>query len=120
MQRLPDLTLSARYKITVFVPPTFLDQLLDRIFKVTSLTFGSYDHVLWRSYPGVEQFRPLRNARPTVGKVGEISEQQSVQLVFTVPRDERFLSELLDALVQAHPWEQPVIIVEEALAVVEE
>jgi hypothetical protein len=71
--------------------------------------------VLWRSSPGVEQFRPLANAKPTFGKIGELSEQPSVQLIFTVPRDERLLFDLLAAVAQAHPWEQPVILVEEAL-----
>jgi len=79
--------------------------LLEEVLKVTPLTYGSYDQVLWRSSPGMEQFRPLANARPTVGKIGELCEQPSVQLILMLPRDEQILSELLDALVQAHPWE---------------
>ena len=96
-----------------------MELLLEGVLKVTTLAYGSYDQVLWRSSPGVEQFRPLANARPTAGKIGELSAQPSSQLIFTVPRDERLLSELLAALVQVHPWEQPVILVEEALVVVQ-
>ncbi|MFV0244334.1 MAG: hypothetical protein ACK5IB_04850 [Qingshengfaniella sp.] len=36
-----------------------------------------------------------------------------MRLEFSLPRDERILDTVLDAILRAHPWEHPVINVSE-------
>jgi hypothetical protein len=104
------------YKVTVFVPPNALEQVLAALRTVTHLQYGAYDHVAWHSAPGVEEFRPLPNAKPTVGNVGELCRHPSAQLIFCISREARLFRAVVDAILSAHPWEQPIILAEEALA----
>lgn len=41
------------YKLTVFVPTEYLEQLLESIISAVPLRFGDYDEVLWFSAPGI-------------------------------------------------------------------
>lgn len=104
------------YRITIFVPPDFLDTLKDAICVVEPLKIGTYEHVMWSSFGGEEQFRPTYGAKPTVGVIGESISLETVRLEFCIPRDPQRLQNLIEnAVFPHHPWEVPVVFVDESI-----
>lgn len=105
------------YRVTTFVPPESLEAVLEAIEREAEpLRFGSYERWAWWSATGIEQFRPSEGAEPTVGKVGEIERVPSVRLEFALPREPEVLERVLvRGLIPAHPWEEPVVFVDETL-----
>jgi hypothetical protein len=106
------------FRVTTYVPPEHLEPLLEAIAReANQLRFGPYEQWAWWSTPGMEQFRPLDGAAPTKGQLGQLERVASVRLEFALPRDPSLLERVLDAgLFPAHPWEVPVVFVEEALS----
>jgi hypothetical protein len=108
--------LSPVYRITVYVPPADLDRVLARALEQTDLRFGNYEHVAHWTRPGVEQFRPLPGSAPAVGSVDHVSRVDTVLLDLVIPRDRELLDRLVDAILAEHPWDEPVVIVDESVA----
>ncbi len=74
---------------------------------------GKYREVFWWSSPGTEQFRPTEGSNPTSGSLSELSRLDSIELQFVVPRNTELLNQVIDdGIRSAHPWEEPVIIVD--------
>jgi hypothetical protein len=105
------------YRITTFVPPDHLDAVLEGVEREVPLIFGPYDRSAWWSAVGVEQFRPLPGASPTVGEPGTTERVPSVRLEFAIPRDPALLHRVLTRGVLAnHPWQEPAVFVDESLS----
>lgn len=103
------------YRVTVFVPPEHLDALKAAICDVDPLDMGSYEHVMWSSSGGKEQFRPIDGANPTAGVIGETINLDTVRLEFCIPRDAKRLQHLLEnAVFPHHPWEVPAVFIDES------
>ena len=103
------------YRVTVFVPPEHLQRLIDGISAADDLGLGDYQHVLWTSAVGGEQFRPLPGAHPTLGATGALVKAPSVRLEFCIPRDSARLAHVIEHGIRAHhPWEVPAIFVNES------
>jgi len=103
------------YRVTVFVPPGHLRAVQDGILAIDPLRAGDYQHGMWVSAPGEEQFRPVEGARPASGRVGELSRVPSVRLEFLLPRDPALLERVLrEGIHPYHPWESPAVFVDEA------
>jgi hypothetical protein len=101
------------YRITVFVPPAQLEEVLASITRVLPANDTKYGEVFWWSAPGTEQFRPLEGSNPTSGSVGELSRMDSIELKFLLPRDTKILNQVIEEGIRpAHPWEAPVITVD--------
>ncbi|WP_313052951.1 hypothetical protein [Stenotrophomonas cyclobalanopsidis] len=108
MRRLP------LYRVVVFVPPTALDAVKQGILAVDALAAGDYEHGMWWSAPGCEQFRPRVGASPVQGEEGRTEVVDSVRLEFCLPRDTQRLQRILEqGIVPHHPWRVPVVQVEE-------
>jgi hypothetical protein len=105
------------YRITTFVPPEHLDSVLEAVERQVPLVFGPYDRSAWWSAVGVEQFRPLGGASPTVGEVGKVERVPTVRLELAIPRDPELLDRALNlGLIPSHPWEEPAVFVDESFA----
>jgi hypothetical protein len=105
------------YRITTFVPPEHLDSLLEGVEREVPLVFGPYDRSAWWSAVGVEQFRPLPGSNPTVGRTGHVERVPTVRVEFAIPRDRELLGRVLaHGVIANHPWEEPAVFVDEALA----
>jgi len=101
------------YRITVFVPPAQLEEVVASITRVFPPNNGNYGEVFWWSAPGTEQFRPLAGSNPASGSVGELSRMDSIELKFLLPRNEALLNQVIEeGIYPAHPWEAPVITVD--------
>ena len=104
------------YRITVFVPPAHVQALRDGIVAVDALRMGGYEHGMWTSATGEEQFRPLPGAAPAQGVVGKLECTPTVRLEFVIPRDPERLRRVLESGVfPHHPWEVPAVFVDEPL-----
>jgi hypothetical protein len=105
------------YRITTFVPPDDLESLLAAIEREVPLLFGPYDRSAWWSAPGVEQFRPLPDAKPKIGESGHTERVATVRLEFALPRDPDVLERVLTrGLLPNHPWQEPAVFVDESYA----
>ncbi|MCU1067332.1 hypothetical protein [Stenotrophomonas maltophilia] len=108
MQRLP------MYRVVVFVPSVALDAVKQGILAVDALAAGDYEHGMWWSAPGFEQFRPRVGASPAQGVVGRTEVVGSVRLELCLPRDPQRLQCIFEqGIVPYHPWQVPVVQVEE-------
>jgi hypothetical protein len=100
------------YRVTTFVPPDHLDVLLEAVIAQTPLSYGPYDKSAWWSGVGVEQFEPRAGAEPTVGEIGKTERVPTIRLEFAIPRDPELLDRVLDALLRAHPWQEPATFID--------
>ena len=106
------------YRITVFVPPAQLEELLASITRALPQNDSKYREVFWWSSPGTEQFRPLKGSNPASGSLGELSRMDSIELKFLLPRNKELLNEVIEKGIRpAHPWEAPVITVDKCCIV---
>jgi hypothetical protein len=102
------------YRVVVFVPLPALEGFIVAIQDDIPSFLGPYDRVLWWGEAGTEQFRPLEGSSPSVGILDATHRESSIQVEMLFPYDcgalKRFIAE---KIIPAHPWERPVIVVEE-------
>lgn len=104
------------YRVTVFVPPSHLEVLKHGILAVDALAAGGYEHGMWESAPGHEQYRAQAGTAAVRGEAGEPVREPTVRLEFCIPRDPQRLQRLLDQGIAAHhPWRTPAVFVDETL-----
>lgn len=102
------------YLISVNIPDEDVKRVLDSLTSVVPLVYGKYDRVAFRSASGVEQFRPLAGSR--AGAQEELSEYKTTRVSFSIPQDPGTLRKTIDAIRNSHPYEEPVINVQEGWA----
>ncbi len=104
---------SLMYRVITFTPLNGLRKILRGVMRVVPLQYGGeYDSVAWWSAPGIEQFRPLDGAKPTLGRVGKLTKGKSVRLEFSIPRDKVLLKKVIEeGIFPYHPWKEPVVII---------
>ncbi len=93
-------------KIVVFVPDSHADAVRQAMGQAGAGVVGNYGFCTF-SAPGIGRFVPLEGANPTVGQVGQLEEVEE-QRIETVCLRER-LFDVLKAVVDVHPYEQPAI-----------
>jgi hypothetical protein len=110
------------FRVTVVVSSYngFKERVTNAILEHDPLRYGvKYDQVVFESGIGLEKYRSLEGAKPAIGEIGRRSAVPSIELSFTLPRggskDVVRLREVLDAIVEVHPWEEPQIFVQEVL-----
>ncbi len=102
------------YRIAVFVPVDYLERVIGAVCESGLLNYGNYKDVLWYSAVGTGQFTPIDGATPAQGEVNKRERCEEVRLEFSIVRDDVNLHALInDHLIPAHPWDEPVIIVQE-------
>jgi len=92
------------YKICFFVPENDVEIVKTALFKAGAGHIGDYDCCSWQTI-GTGQFRPLENSNPAIGQLGKIEtvSEYKVELVC----DEGHIAEVIVALKQSHPYEEP-------------
>ena len=100
------------YRVVVFVPETALDAFIHAISPEIPSFLGPYDHVVWWSAMGTEQFRPLKGAHQKAGETCNIDREPSRRVELSLPYDKEALERFVrDIIVPAHPWEKPVVYI---------
>lgn len=92
------------YKLCYFVPESHLEKTKNALFEAGAGRIGDYDSCAWQCR-GQGQFRPLAGSDPFLGNQGELEvvEEYRVELVC----EDAVISATLEALKQAHPYEEP-------------
>lgn len=105
------------YNVAVYVPVEYARDFLDKVTTQIPQLFGNYDSCAWWSSEGTGQFRPLEGANPAQGDVGKVERCPEIRLEFSLPQDDAVLAHMVEQVIRpAHPWEEPVILITEALA----
>ena len=103
------------YYVVTYIPADAADEFLQKVTTQIPKLCGEYDRCAWWSAKGTEQFRPLEGARPERGVIGAVEQYPSVRLEFCLPMDQIALSRMVETVIRpAHPYEEPVIIVQRA------
>ncbi|OGC03315.1 NGG1p interacting factor NIF3 [candidate division WOR-1 bacterium RIFOXYA12_FULL_43_27] len=92
-----------KYKLVVFVPQTDLEKVRIAICNAGAGKLGNYDNCTFMS-PGVGTFRPLKGAKPRIGKVGRLERVGEARLETIVLKKD--LKKVLAAMKKAHPYEE--------------
>jgi dinuclear metal center YbgI/SA1388 family protein len=91
-------------KVVVFVPHDDAEQLIDALAAAGAGEVGDYRRCAWTS-AGTGTFTPLPGARPAVGTVGQAEHVGETRVEMVLPRGRR--AAVVQALRQAHPYEEP-------------
>jgi structural hemagglutinin/hemolysin toxin protein RtxA len=92
------------YKLIVFVPEHHTEDVKHAIFSAGGGQFEHYSHCAWQTL-GQGQFKPEANSSPFIGKQDSISfvKEYKVEILC----EEKTLKPSIEALKQAHPYEEP-------------
>ena len=107
--------LEPMWLVTVQVPAEEVDRLMDTLAGVDPLAIGPSDRCAFQSGAGIERYRPREGA--AAGKEEAIRKRPDVvEVSFQLPRDCSTLDQVIEAIVAAHSYQEPVIMVQEILA----
>ena len=110
-------TLIPVFTIEIQTLPEDTDRILDEVMKVHSLSFGRYQRNASISAIGKETAQPEPNSTTTTHvdgfEAGATETYPMVELKISVERDLAVLAKVMDAVIYAHHYEEPVIFVRE-------
>ncbi|AVQ33069.1 Nif3-like dinuclear metal center hexameric protein [Staphylococcus muscae] len=93
------------YKVQVYIPEENADVFKLRLSEHGLAKEGNYEHAFFNTF-GQGQFKPVGEAQPHIGKVGEIETVKEVKVEFMITADQRVLTQQL--IHTHHPYETPV------------
>lgn len=93
-------------KIVVYAPESHAEKVRRALADAGCGHIGKYDFCSF-SVKGVGRFRPLKGAKPFVGKVGKIEKVDEERIETICPKAK--LKFALAAVKKVHPYEEPAI-----------
>lgn len=102
--------------VVVFVPREAADRVRRAAARAGAGAIGDYRACSF-SAPGEGRFEPQVGARPTIGRVGEPEVVDEMRVEMVVPR--RDARRVVDAVLAAHPYEEPAWHAYETLGLAE-
>ena len=97
--------------------PEDTDRILDEVMKVNPLNFGRYQRNASISAVGKETAQPEPGSTTTTHvdgfEAGGTETYPMVELKISIDRDLDTLSKVMDAIIHAHHYEEPVIFIRE-------
>jgi hypothetical protein len=100
-------------KLVVFVPAAALETVRDAVFAAGAGRIGAYERCSWYT-EGTGTFRGGEDASPAVGERGVEERVAELRLETVFPAERQ--DEVLAALRESHPYEEPAFDVYELLA----
>ncbi len=91
------------YKVVVFVPQGYEDAVREAMCSRGAGWIGNYSECTFQT-EGTGTFRPLPGSDPFLGRVGELEKAREFRLETIVPEEK--LPRVLEAMLQAHPYEE--------------
>jgi hypothetical protein len=91
-------------KLVVFVPREALDAVRTALFEAGAGRIGKYEHCSWYTQ-GTGTFRGGEGTAPTHGEAGREQRVSELRLETVFPEEKQ--AEVIAALRQAHPYEEP-------------
>lgn len=92
------------YAICVYIPDSHLEKVKEAMFAAGAGRIGNYDSCSWQVL-GEGQFRPLENANPSIGTIGDLERVKEWKLDLTCRED--LIHNVIRAMKAAHPYETP-------------
>ena len=92
------------YKLIFFVPLNDAETVKEAVFSTGAGRIGDYEACCFETR-GTGQFRPLDNANPHIGQVGELEKVEEVKVELVC--EDRLIHAAVAALRAAHPYEEP-------------
>ena len=99
-------------KLVVFVPKEALDEVRDALFEVGAGRIGEYERCSWYT-DGTGTFLGGEGTEPSVGEAGREERVAEYRLETVFPAERH--DEVVAALREAHPYEEPALDVYELL-----
>jgi len=99
-------------KLVVYVPAEALENVRDALFTAGAGRIGDYEHCAWY-VAGTGSFLAREGAKPSVGEVGQEQRIAEYRLETVYPRELEV--EVLRALRESHPYEEPAFDIYEPL-----
>ena len=94
------------FKLEIFCPEEKVDEILEALARAHAGEVGNYDHC--STIMQVQgSYRPLEGAKPAVGEVGKLI--LGTECKIEINCREEFLVEAIHAVLEVHPYEEPVI-----------
>jgi hypothetical protein len=93
-------------KLEIFVPQEHVSQVREALAQIGAGVIGNYDHCMAVTQV-TGSFRPLEGANPFDGKVGKLSTVTEYKLEVNCRRE--LVKEAIQAVKNAHPYEEPLI-----------
>ena len=94
--------------MTVQAPAGDIERILAAVTALTPLSMGAYDGNAFLTAPGTERYRPLKGA--AAGAEASVRHRPGVvEVGFELPDDSALLERAVEAVFQAHSYQEPVI-----------
>ena len=94
------------YHLIIYVPESDADAVRSAAASAGAGTIGNYDSCSFSS-KGTGRFRPAKGANPSIGTTDVLEE--IVEERIEVVAEEKKLSNILKAILETHPYEEPAI-----------
>src|SRR4051794_24987701 len=91
-------------KVVTFVPDADAERVRAAIVAAGAGAIGDYDSCTFTS-TGEGRFRPLAGAKPVLGRIGDVEVVAETRIESVLPR--RLRRQVVEALVAAHPYDEP-------------
>jgi hypothetical protein len=101
------------YVLTYFVPSEHAERVKAAVFATGGGAMGNYDRCCFE-VEGRGQYRPLGDSRPFIGERGRTEKVRETRVELVVG-DGR-IHAVVEALLAAHPYEEPAYYVQRALS----
>ncbi len=92
--------------LVCYVPEGSTEAVLQAAFEAGAGVIGEYQHCAHVTR-GTGRFRPIGDARPVIGQLGRLEMVVEERVEVVLPR--RLRAAVVDAVWQAHPYEEPVV-----------
>ncbi|MEW2913366.1 hypothetical protein [Leisingera sp. JC11] len=96
-------------RITVQVPETHVQRIVDAVLAVSALKYGDYDRVTFQTAAGTQTFRSLGSGRNSATETAV--QVPCVELSFFLGQEAAGKVRILESIYASHPYEEPVIYV---------
>lgn len=94
--------------LTFQAPAEDVDRIMAAVVAIVPLMMGVYDSNAYQSAPGIERYRPLEGA--AAGAESDLRRRPGVvEVVFELPDAQDVTERVIEAIFQAHSYQEPVI-----------
>ncbi|WP_378186926.1 Nif3-like dinuclear metal center hexameric protein [Aquimarina sp. W85] len=90
-------------KLITYAPQRDVDKIKTALFKEGAGAIGNYDHCSFTT-TGLGSFKPLKDANPTVGSVGNLHIENETQIQITF--SSHLENNIIKTLLKVHPYEE--------------
>src|SRR3989344_3726236 len=93
------------YKFIIFAPrdEKIIQSIIDAAAKAGAGIIGNYTHCSFVT-EGYGTWYPLPGAKPSIGKVGELSKEGEVKIEMECPKEK--MQEVFEAVKKVHPYDK--------------